>query len=106
MLGIDLGGDEHRGVAERTRVIDRGDLADDAIRQESCNAREHLLLGALGGRRDGGVRPRVQRKAALHQVQQPAVEVVERDRCAVLAGAHLRRGDQVWASHLAASSAW
>ena len=33
VLGIDLGRHEHRGVAERARVEDRRDLADDALRR-------------------------------------------------------------------------
>jgi hypothetical protein len=45
VLGVDLGGDEHRGVAERARVEDRRDLADDALVEQALHAREHLLLG-------------------------------------------------------------
>ena len=50
VLGVDLGRDEHRGVAERARVVDRRDLADDALVEQALHAREHLRLGHLGGR--------------------------------------------------------
>ncbi len=43
VLGVDLGGDEHRRVAERARVEDRRDLADDALVEQPLDARHHLL---------------------------------------------------------------
>ena len=105
VLGIDLGRDEHRAVAERARVVDRRDLADDALVEQALHARDHLLLGDPGGgrhRREGLGR---EREAALHEVQQLAVEVVERNGRAVLARARLRnRGASavgvVWSSAL------
>ena len=39
VLGIDLRGDEHRAVAERARVVDRRDLADDALVEQPLDAR-------------------------------------------------------------------
>ena len=92
MLGVDLGGDQHRGVAERARVEDRRDLADDALVEQALHAAHDLLLGDLAELGDALVGPRRDREAALHQVEQPAVDVVERDRGAVLAAADLRRG--------------
>ena len=91
VLGVDLRRDEHRAVAERAGVEDRRDLADDALVDELADARQHALLGHLERRRDGRVGPRLDREAALHRVEQALVEVVERDRRAVLAGAELGR---------------
>ena len=48
VLGVDLGGDEHRAVAERARVEDRRDLADDALVQQVLDARHRLVLGDPG----------------------------------------------------------
>ena len=48
---IDLGRDEHRGVAERARVEDRRDLADDPLVEQVLDALEHLVLGQPGQRR-------------------------------------------------------
>ena len=89
VLGVDLGRDEHRAVAERAGVEDRSDLADDPLVGELLDAREHLLLGHLERARDRRVRPRLDREGALHRVEQALVEVVERDRRAVLARAQL-----------------
>ena len=91
VLGVDLRRDEHRAVAERAGVEDRRDLADDALVDELSDARQHALLGHLERRRDRRVGPRLDREAALHRVEQALVEVVERDRRAVLAGADLGR---------------
>ncbi len=90
VLGVDLGGDEHRLVAERPGVEDRGDLADDALVEQALGAAHRLArlrLGLLGDRpeRLGG-----EREARLQQVHQPLVGLVERDRRAVLARADLR----------------
>jgi hypothetical protein len=52
-------------------------------------AREHALLGHLERARHRRVRARLDREGALHRVEQALVEVVERDRRAVLAGAEL-----------------
>ena len=78
VLGVDLGRDQHRGVAESARVEDRGDLADDPLVDQALYAGDdlgfidpglcrHVLVGLLGDR-----------EAALHEVEQPLVEVVER----------------------------
>ena len=91
VLGVDLRRDEHRGVAERARVEDRRDLADDPLVQQALHAAHHLLLVDLGKRGHVLIGPRRDRKAALHQVQQLAVEIVQRNRRAVLAAAQLRR---------------
>ncbi len=91
ILRIDLGRDQHRGVAERARVEDRRDLADDALVKQVLHARHHLALlhpGELGHTQVGA---RLDREAALHQVEQALVELVERDRRAVLAAAALSR---------------
>jgi len=45
VLGVDLGGDQHRGVAQRARVEDRRDLADDAPVEQPLDALEHLASG-------------------------------------------------------------
>src|SRR5436190_19114343 len=104
MLGIDLGGDEHRAVAERTRVVDRGELADDPVVEQLPGAREHLVLVERRCARDRGERPRLEREAALEQVQQAALDVLERPGGALRAAADRAGGDH--ASHRAASSAW
>ena len=49
VLGVDLGGHEHRAVAESAGVVDRRDLADDPLVEQALDAGEHLLLGHLGG---------------------------------------------------------
>jgi hypothetical protein len=91
VLGVDLGRDEHRAVAQRAGVEDRRDLPDDALLDELVDRAQHALLGDLEGRRDGRVGPRLDRERALHRVEQALVEVVERDRRAELAGAQLGR---------------
>jgi hypothetical protein len=90
VVRIHLGGHEHRAVAERTGVEDRRDLTDDPPRDEPAHPGENLLFTGLGELRDAGVRARLERKLPLHQVEEPLVEVVERDRRAVAAAAHLR----------------
>jgi hypothetical protein len=85
VLGVDLGGDEHRAVAERPRVVDRRDLADDPVLEQQLHALEDDALVDAGLARHGGVRARLERELALHQVQQLLVELVERARGAVLA---------------------
>ena len=92
VLGIDLRGDEHRAVAERARVEDRRDLADDPLVEQALDALEDLVLGDPGELGDGRVGLRREREAALHEVQQLAIDVVHRDRGAALAGADLRDG--------------
>jgi hypothetical protein len=91
VLGINLGRHEHRAVAERARVVDRRDLADDALVEELLDAREHALLGHVERARHRRVRARLDREGALHLVEQALVEVVERDRRAVLARTELGR---------------
>ena len=103
VLRVDLGGDQHRGVAERARVEDRRDLADDAAVEQALDALHDLVLGDAREPRDVGERARAQLEGALHQVEQLLVGLVEGDRAAVLARAHLRLG--YW-SHLATSLAW
>jgi hypothetical protein len=44
VLRVDLRGDEHRREAERPRVEDRRDLADDAPVEQALDAGHHLLL--------------------------------------------------------------
>jgi len=91
VLGVDARGDEHRAVAERARVEDRGDLADDPRVDQLPHAGEDAVLWHLERLRDRRVRARLDRERALHRVEQPAVEVVERDGRAALAAADLRR---------------
>ena len=93
VLGVDLGRDQHRLVAERPGVEDRRDLADDPLVEQAPGAGEdvvelHLRLG--GDQREG---LGVEREARLQQVHQPLVGLVERDRGAVLAAAGLRLRD-------------
>jgi hypothetical protein len=90
VLRVHLGGDEHRAVAEHARVEDRRDLADDALVEEPLRSGQNLLLGQLGEPSDGRVRSRRDREAALEQVQEPLVELVERDGRAVLSAPNLR----------------
>ena len=94
ILGVDLRRHQHRGVAECARVEDRRHLADDALVEQPLNASHHLGFGHVRLRGDVLVGTNGDREAPLHQVEQPAVEVVERDRRAVLAAAGLcdRRG--------------
>jgi hypothetical protein len=105
VLGIDLGRHEHRAVAERARVEDGRDLADDALVDQVLDPAQHLVLRGLRQRRDARKRAALQRELALHQVHDPLVQLVERDRGAVLARAQLglRPG---YASHRATSFAW
>jgi hypothetical protein len=118
MLGIHLRRHQHGGVPERAGVEDRGHLPDDALLEQPPDALHRLLFRDLRERGDVLVGPRRDREAALHQVQQAPVDVIQRHRGAVLAGAELRgrgRGatgvgvlaDQLFsASHPAASFAW
>jgi hypothetical protein len=77
--GIDLGGDEHRLVAERARIEDRRDLADDPLVEEVPDALQHLFLRQPRELGDPGERARLEREAALHEVEQVLVGLVERD---------------------------
>ena len=90
-VGVDLRGHQHRLVAERARVEDRRDLADDALVEQPLDARHHLVLGQPGEAGDMRERPLGEREAALHQVEQLLVRLVERDRSAVAARADLQR---------------
>jgi hypothetical protein len=103
VLRVDLRGHEHRGVAQGARVEDRRDLADDALVEQVLDAAHDLVLGDLRGVGHGRVGARREREAALHEVEQLLVELVERDGRAVLAAAELRLG--YW-SHWATSFAW
>ena len=105
VLRVDLRRDEHRAVPERARVEDRRDLADDALVDQVLNPSQHLVLGHLGQLGDSRIRPPLQRELALHQVHYPLVDLVERDRRAVLARAQLRLRPYC-ASHRATSFAW
>ncbi len=91
ILRIDLRSHEHRGVAERPRIEDRGDLTDDALLKQGADALHHLPLCNVGQLRNLPVWTRRDREAALHEVEQPAIELVERDRRAVLAATRLGR---------------
>ena len=101
VLGVDLGGDEHRLVAERARVEDRRDLADDALLDQLAHAREDRLLLDAEQRGDLGVRARHDPELALHRVQQLLVELVERNGRAVLARADLGGHCSHWAASFA-----
>jgi hypothetical protein len=106
VLAVDLGGDQHRVVAERPGVEDRGDLADDAPVEQAADAGERIveLQLRLGGEKGEGLG--VEREARLQQVHQPLVGLVERDRGAVAARARLRlRHLGLQPSHPAASLA-
>jgi hypothetical protein len=106
VLRVDLRGDQHRAVAEHAGIEDRRHLADDPLVDQAGDAAKHLLLGHLGGARDRRVRARVEREAALHQVQQALVQLVQRDGGAVPAAAGLRaRGRLPQRSHSATSLA-
>jgi hypothetical protein len=102
VLGIDLRRHQHRGVAERTGVEDRRDLADDPLVEQALDAGQNLVLGHP--RRLGDARERIgaQREAALHQVEQLLVGLVQRNRRAVAPGPDLSYGF----SHRATSFAW
>ena len=93
VLGVDFGGDQHRLVAERAGVEDRGDLADDPLVEQAPGAGEDVveLELRLGG--DQGEGLGVEREARLQQVHQPLVGLVQRDRRAALARARLRLGN-------------
>ena len=61
--GIDLGGHEHRAVAERASIEDRRDLADDALVEQVLDAGEYLVLADPGLACDVLVGPRRDREA-------------------------------------------
>jgi hypothetical protein len=90
--GVHLRSYQHRCVAERARVEDRRDLADDPLLEQVRDPLEHLLLGEPREAGDHRERPRVQREAALHEVEQLLVGLVERDGGPALAAAHLGNG--------------
>ena len=108
VLRVDLGGHEHRAVAEHARVEDRRDLAHDALVEQPLRrgaSTSSSLTSAM--RRDVGIGRGDEREAALHQVQQPLVQLVQRHGGAVLARAHLGHGRRLpHRSHPAASFAW
>ena len=89
VLGVDLGCDQHRLVAERAGVEDRRDLADDPLVEQALGAGENVGQLQPGLRGDQGKGLRIEREARLQQVHQPLVGLVERDRGAVLARADL-----------------
>jgi hypothetical protein len=105
VLRVHLRCHEHRAVAERARVEDGRDLADNPLVEQVTDARKRVVLGCSRELCHMGVGPRVQRKLPLHEVHDPLVELVERDRRAVLARAQLRPRAYC-ASHRAASFAW
>jgi hypothetical protein len=104
--GIDLRGDQHRGVAERARVEDRRDLADDPLVEQPADALQDLVLGQPSEPRDGRERARVEREPPLHEVEQLLVGLVERHRGAARARPDL--GDRRLRAqiHPATSLAW
>jgi hypothetical protein len=93
VLAVNLGGDQHRLIAERPGVEDRRDLADDPLVEQTLGAGEDVVELQLGLGGDEGEGLRVEREARLQQVHQPLVGLVERDRGAVLARARLRLRD-------------
>ena len=111
VVGVNLGGDEHRGVAECARVEDRRDLTDDPLVDQASNATQDLVLADAGLLGDVAVGPGRDREGALHQVEQALVEIVKRNGGAVLATAELGTEAATWAggiaycSHRAASFA-
>ena len=102
VLGVDPRRHQHRAVAEHARVEDRRDLADDPLVHQPLGSGQNLVLGHA--RQAGHVRVRAlrDREAALEQVQEPLVELVERDRGAVPSAPNLRYR----LSHRATSFAW
>src|SRR5215210_6981042 len=102
VVGVDPRRHQHRAVAEHARVENRRDLADDALVQEPLGSAQNLLLRELRQLRHVRIGARRYREAALEQVQELAVEVVERDRGAILSAPNLR----YWLSHRATSFAW
>jgi hypothetical protein len=99
-LRVDLRGHQHRAVAERPRVEDRRDLADDAAVEQALDALHDVGLLEARERGDVRERPLHERELPLHQVQQLLVGLVERDGRSVAAAADLHR------SHVATSFAW
>ena len=89
VLGVDLGGDQHRRIAERPGVEDRRDLADDPLVEQPLGAGLDLVHRQLGLAGDGPERLGLQREARLEQVQKELVGRVERHRGARLARANL-----------------
>jgi hypothetical protein len=100
--GVDLGRHQHRAVAERAGVEDRRELADDALVEQPLDTRHNVGLGNAGEL--GHVRERAlgEGEAALHQVEQLLVGLVQRDGAAVATRADLG----YWLSHRATSLAW
>ena len=111
-LRVDPGCHEHRGVAQRTRVEDRRDLADDALLEQSPHAHQYLRFGDASLGCDVLVGARGDREAALHEVEQSPVQLVQRHRRALAAAAQLGPGGgrasahRRCAIHRAASFAW
>ena len=105
VLGIDLGGDQHRRVAECPRVEDRGDLADDALDEQALGAGLDLVHRQFRLTSDGGERLGIEREARLQEIHQPLVVGVERHRRAVAAGADLGPGRPEWRVRAAQSQA-
>ena len=89
VLRVDLGGDQHRRIAERPGVEDRRDLADDPLVEQPLGARLNLVHRQLRLAGDGRERLALQREARLEQVQEQLVGRVQRHRGARLARASL-----------------
>src|ERR687897_550264 len=102
VLGIDLCRDEHGAIAEHARVEDRRDLADDALLHQTGGSDQNLLHRHAGELRHVSEGPRRDREAALEQVEELSVQLVERDRGPVLSAPNL--GYRL--SHRATSFAW
>jgi hypothetical protein len=102
VLGIDPRRDQHRAIAEHARVEDRRDLADDPLLEQPRGSGQNLGLRHTRELGNRGVRPPRDREIALEQVQQPLVQLVERDGGAVLSAPNLRYR----LSHFATSFAW
>jgi hypothetical protein len=118
VLRVDLGRDQHRGVAQGAGVEDRRDLADDALVDELLDALQGLLLGHLRLCRHVLVGAQRDRKLPLHEVQKPLVQLAEDNGGALLAAAQLGSvagagglagiggPGSVYCSHREASLAW
>ena len=89
-VGVDLGRDERRAVAEGPRVEDRRQLAQHAELLDPRDPVADFGLGETEALAERGVRPGLEREVPLHRVQQLAVEFLELS--VVGHGAHGRAG--------------
>src|SRR3954453_12395031 len=96
VLRVDASGDEHRAVAERTRVVDRRDLADDPVPEQLLGACHGFRFAAPGSAAARAVRARLEREGALQQVQELPVNLIEGPGGARGAGGALGDGGAAW----------